>query len=80
MDIQNLTQFFMWYSIINGVLLMVTFLFCAYAGDFAYRLHGRWFPMPRETFTVVLYSFIGLYKIIFIVFNLVPYLVLLMMA
>lgn len=30
--------------------------------------------MPRETFDAVLYAFIGLFKIMVLVFNLVPYL------
>jgi hypothetical protein len=29
--------------------------------------------MPREVFDVVLYSFLGLYKIVILVFNFVPY-------
>ena len=45
----------------------------AYAGDWVYKMHGKWFAIPRETFNVVLYSFIGFFKIIFLVFNLVPY-------
>lgn len=80
MDIQTLTQFFMWCSIINGSLLVITFLFTAFAGDLIYRVHSKWFPMSRETFTVILYSFIGLFKIFFIVFNLVPYFALLIVG
>ncbi len=33
--------------------------------------------MPRETFNVVLYSFIGVYKLLVFVFCVVPYLALL---
>jgi hypothetical protein len=29
--------------------------------------------MPRKAFGVVLFSFLGLYKIVILVFNLVPY-------
>jgi hypothetical protein len=36
----------------------------------------QWFPMQRETFNVVLYSFLGAYKIIIFVFNIVPWVVL----
>jgi hypothetical protein len=36
--------------------------------------------MPRPTFTVVFYSFIGLFKIFFLFFNLVPYLALLIIG
>jgi len=63
----------MWCTILNGALLIFSFLICAFAGDWVYRMHGRWFAIPRETFNVVLYAFIGFFKIIFLFFNLVPY-------
>lgn len=73
MDVQMLTRFFMWCTILNMVLLVLSFLILAFAGDFVYKIHGKWFPMPRETFNVVLYSFLGIYKIIVFVFNVMPW-------
>jgi hypothetical protein len=73
MDVQMLTRFFMWCTILNIVLLVLSFLILAFAGDFVYKIHGKWFPMPRETFNVVLYSFLGIYKIIVFVFNVMPW-------
>jgi len=76
MDIQMLTRFFMWCTILNMGLLIFSFLMLAFAGDFVYRIHCKWFPMPRKTFNVVLYSFIGIYKIIVLAFNTIPWAVL----
>jgi hypothetical protein len=76
MDIQTLTSFFMWCTILNIGLLMFSFLMLALAGDFVYRIHNKWFPMLRERFNPVIYSFIGFYKIIVIVFNVVPWIAL----
>jgi len=76
MDIEMLTRFFMWCTILNFGFLMFSFLFLVFAGDFVYRMHSKWFPMPRETFNVVLYSFIGMYKIVWFVFNVVPWMAL----
>ena len=76
MGIESVRAFFMWCAIINGALLVFTGLFCTFAGGLIFRVHSRWFPMPRETFNVVIYSFLGVYKLLFIVFNLVPYLAL----
>jgi len=76
MDIAILTKFFMWCTILNIGLLMLSFLIVAFNGDFVYKMHSKWFPMPRETFNVVLYSFIGMFKIIVFVFNIVPWVVL----
>lgn len=73
MDISILCSFFMWCSIINAGLLVLSFLMCAFAMNFMYSIHSKWFPMSKETFTVVLYSILGVYKILFIVFNVVPY-------
>ena len=76
MDIQMLTSFFMWCTILNMGLLVLSSLILAFAGDFVYRIHGKWFPMPRETFNVVIYSIIGMYKIIVFVFCVIPWAVL----
>lgn len=77
MDVQSLTRFFMWCTIINGALLLFWTSAAIMAPDRVYRIQSKWFPLPRETFTVVFYSFLGVFKIVFIVFNLVPYIALL---
>jgi len=76
MDIVTVRAFFMWCTIINGALLALSFLICAYTGDWIHRMHSKWFPIPREAFNVAIYSFIGLFKIFVLVFNLVPYIAL----
>lgn len=73
MDIEMLTRFFMWCTIVNTGLLAFAFLFLVFASDFVYRMHGKWFPMPRETFSIVLYGYLGVYKLLILVFNLVPW-------
>jgi len=76
MDIQMLTKFFMWSTILNTGLLILSFLTWVFAADFVHKMHGKWFPMPRKTFNAVSYSFIGMYKIIIFVLNVVPWVVL----
>jgi len=73
MDIQALTRFFMWCTIINGALLIFWTTIFILAPDPVYRMQTKWFTIPRETFNIIMYSFIGLFKIIFLFFNLVPY-------
>jgi hypothetical protein len=80
MDIQTVQQFFMWCTIINAALLTVSFLMCASAGGLIYQMHSKFFPMSRETFNVAIYSFLGVYKMLFIALSLVPYLVLVIMG
>ena len=76
MDIHTVRAFFMWCAIINVSLLLLSSLTCVCAGDWVYRMQSKWFPISREAFNVAIYSFIGLFKIFVIVFNLVPYIAL----
>ena len=80
MDIQTLTAFFMWCTIINGALLVLWTIMCLSAPNLVYRTQSKWFSMPRETFNVVMYAFLGLFKIVFLVFIVVPYVSLLLVA
>jgi hypothetical protein len=73
MDVDTLRGFFMWCTILNGALLIFSALICAFGGDWIYRMHGALFSMPRDAFNVVLYAFVGLYKILFLIFSLVPF-------
>ena len=80
MEINTVRAFFMWCTIINGGLLVLSFLICACAGDWVYRMHSRWFAISREAFNVAIYSLIGLFKILVLALNLVPYLALLIVG
>jgi hypothetical protein len=73
MDIIAVKTFFMWCTIINVLLLIVSFLVCAYAREWVYGMHSKWFPISLESFNVAIYSFMGLFKIFVLVFNLVPW-------
>jgi hypothetical protein len=77
MSMYTLTDFFMWGTILNAGLLIVSTLICAFATDWVYRMHSRFFSLSRETFSVVLYCFLGFYKMLVIIFFLVPYITLL---
>ena len=73
MDITTIRAFFMWCGVINGAILIFSSLILVFGGNFVYRMHGKWFAMPRETFDAVIYRFLGFYKVVFITFNLAPY-------
>ena len=80
MNIQSLTTFFMWCTIFNGALFVLWATMCIAAPNLVYRTQRIWFPIPRETFNVILYAFLGAFKIALLFFNLVPYLALLIIA
>ena len=78
MDIQTLITFFTWCSIFN------LFVFLLWAGIFMfipesiYSLQSKWFPISRENYNLVYYSFLGLFKIFFLFFNIAPLFALMM--
>ncbi|MEA3491529.1 MAG: hypothetical protein U9R27_06480 [Campylobacterota bacterium] len=80
MNIESLTAFFMWSTIINGAIFLYWVFFILFIPDFIYRMQSRWFSIPRETYDVVIYSFLGLFKIFFVIFSLSPYLALLIIG
>ncbi|MHC4173080.1 MAG: DUF6868 family protein [Planctomycetota bacterium] len=80
MDIDCIRAFFMWCTILNFALLLFSSLMCMCAGDWAYRIHSKLFSISRETFNVMIYSFLGLYKLLVFVFCLIPYIALSIIA
>ena len=80
MDLQTLTTFFMWCTIINCGLLICWVLCQMIIPNLLYKTQVAFFPMAKEKFNPIFYLFLGIYKIFFIVFNAVPFVVLLIMA
>ena len=80
MNIQTLTTFFMWCTIIDAGILILCGFFFLLVPDFIYSIHNKWFPMPRATYTIIIFSILGLFKIFFLVFNLIPFVALLIIG
>ena len=80
MGIDTLTTFFMWCTIINGGLYISCVVLVMFSPDFGYRIHKKLFSISRETFDMVVYACLGFFKIIFLAFNLVPYVALLIIG
>ena len=80
MDIQTLTKFFMWCTILNVGLLTLSSIMCVCFADFSYQMNNRFFSISREAFNVVLVGFIGIFKLVVIVFSVVPYIALLIVG
>ena len=74
MTFETIRAILAWCTTINLIILLVWFVFYAFARDWTYRLHSKWFKLPEEQFDVIHYCGIALFKIGFILFNLVPYL------
>jgi hypothetical protein len=76
MDIATVKAFFLWCTILNGAMLGLSSIMCIFFSDFSYRMNHRLFSISREAFNTLLCSFIALYKIFVLAFNLVPYIAL----
>ena len=76
MNTNILRQFFKWCTIIDGALLIVSALCIRFGGNWIFEYHSEWIPITRDAFNIALYLLLGFFKIIVIVFNLVPYIAL----
>ena len=76
MDINALQSLLGWCSLINYVLLIVWFLIFRCCHQWIFQLHGRWFNLSESNFDHIHYCGMGLWKMFWFFFNLLPYLVL----
>lgn len=76
MSIEAIRNFLLWCTVINYGVLLVWFLFFAFAHDWLQRLHGRWFHLSHDQFDALHYAGMAIFKIGILLFNLVPYVVL----
>jgi len=80
MNLQLLTDFFMWCTIINGGLLLIwtgMYLICP---DLLYRTQKKWFPGSKEIFFMMMYCFVGFFKVLYLMLNVVPFIALLLIG
>ena len=77
MNIEITRNVLLWCTVINYGVLLLWFLIFIFAHDWMHRLHGRWFRLTVEQFDAIHYTGMAIYKIGIILFNLVPYLALL---
>jgi len=80
MTVEFVRQVLAWCSLFNLIILMVWFLGFRMAGEGMYRVHSKWFAISKETFDAIHYAGMTFFKLTFVVFNLVPYLVLRMLV
>jgi hypothetical protein len=61
---------------INYGILLIWFAVFSIAHDWMFPLHSRWFRIPVETFNAIHYTGMAIYKIGIALFNLVPFIAL----
>lgn len=75
MTISELKEWLLWSTAIHFGILLLWFGAFAFAHDWVYRMHTRWFKLSVETFDAIHYAGISLYKIGILLFHLVPLIV-----
>lgn len=63
-------------TLINYIILIFWFCMFVFARPFLKRVHRQWFNLSDRHFDAINYAGIAIYKILVIVFNLVPLLAL----
>ena len=76
MDITTVKIFFMWCMILNLGVLISSSIVCMFCADFSFRMNNRLFGISREAFNTLICCFIGFFKVIVIVFSIIPYIAL----
>ncbi len=63
-----------WCTIINSGFFLFWVAFYIFGRSFVHRVHGRMFEISAPTMNVIHYSGMAFFKLLIIIFNLVPYL------
>ena len=80
MGIEELRAFFGWCTVINFALVTFWASVLLVANDFTFKTHTTLFDIPREKFNVVHYAGLAYYKVSIFLFNLTPYIALVILS
>lgn len=73
MTIEQIREILGWCSVINVALLMFMFVLVTLLRATVYRMHSKLFPITESQFNIAMYAFLGGYKLLVFVFNIIPY-------
>ncbi len=76
MNFDIITEFLMWCSIINVSIIFISVIVFSLFSNFSYNNNKNLFSGNQIEFKKVIYTILLYYKVIVIVFNIVPFLVL----
>lgn len=79
MTLDQLTELFKWMTIINIGIFISSSLLSIVLRKITCKMHGKLFGIDEGKVSIVLYGYLGVYRIFIIVFNIVPYLSLLIL-
>ena len=75
MNMQTLQAFLGWNIVIHAALILILFLLFVFGKRWVLQIHKNFFPLSTDQFQAAYFYFLAGYKILLMVFILVPYLV-----
>ncbi|MCA0871661.1 hypothetical protein LCL97_12555 [Seohaeicola saemankumensis] len=80
MTLATLTALFGWMTVLNFAMMLFTMAILLVARDWATGFQARLFGLPQDEVNRVFYTWLGNYKLLTLVFALIPYLALRIVA
>lgn len=80
MDLETLTEFFGWMTVVNMGLLVVSTVMILLLRGVAIKMHAKMFDLDEKDLNRAYFQYLGNFKILVIAFNLTPYIVLKIMG
>jgi len=78
MNVEQLTELFQWMTIINVGVFVLSSVLIMVLKKSIYKMHADLFGIQEDQVAIAVYSYLGRLKILILVFNIVPYLSLLL--
>ena len=79
-DLNTLTSFLGWCSVINIGLLLYATLMLTFFRDFVKRIHSKMFGLSDTELETSYFNYLANFKIAVLIFNLAPYVALKLMS
>ncbi|MGI9473607.1 MAG: DUF6868 family protein [Rubripirellula sp.] len=76
MDVSKLRSFLFWCIVLNVIMFSFWSVMVLAVPDTVYETQKAFLPLTKETFYICMYCFLGAYKLLLILFNIVPYIAL----
>lgn len=77
--LDSLTTFLGWCTLLTFGLLILSIVLLLVLKDWISSLHSRWFGIDSKALPLVYFNFLGNLKLLWYVFNLIPYIALKLM-
>ena len=72
MTVEVIKYALIWSTVINMAIFLWWFGWFVFGHELIYRMHTKWFLLSRERFDAIHYGAMAAFKLLIIVFNLVP--------